>query len=171
MFRRHPYLLAAVAVSACALAVPGAALAAGSGKGHGHHSGNKSGCVSAICVYVEQIQTPGGSHPAAGPGGTGPTSGGPTAKPAHLSSHVKNALAHYRGGDRDALEALAREPAFGFFHGPKAPAGSELVSSPGVLGAALDIGLGPTLLFVLLLAAALVAAGRQVLTARAPLRQ
>jgi hypothetical protein len=127
-----------------ALALPAGAFA---GKGHK--------CNASACkVYVEQGGSP---HPGAGSkrpqqSSTGPaTNGGGSQTRAPGKS--ARALAH-AGPERSALKNLLGDAGLG-----KAGADSGSIASPSALGAAFDVGSGPTVLLAILLATMIALAG------------
>jgi hypothetical protein len=129
---------AAVAAFFIALALPAGALANGGGK-----------CNASACkVYTEGPGSAGG-HNAPPPG-----SGGPTApRQLPVSSHTSRSLSH-AGKDRKLLSQIVSNPSFGATRG-LLKTGAATVAAPSALGAAFDIGSGPTLLLALLVATAL----------------
>jgi hypothetical protein len=133
-----PMRLLAAATVLLVLAAPAPALAKGKPK--------KGHSPSAVDVYVEQVPTATGH--AAPPPATGQTTESTPAVP--LRPKARRQL-HRRGGkDRGFLRRLATHPDF---VGKLEPTGA--VASPGTLGAAFDLGAGPTTLFALILATAL----------------
>lgn len=122
-----------------------AALAAGASKSKKHHR-PPANCVSAVCVYTEQLTGANGS-------------GG---KNVPLSSAAANQLGHAAigVGERHVLKKVATSAAFGVIQ--RFPNASQAkVTPPGMLLAAFDLGSGPIALFGILLGcAAAVAAGR-----------
>ena len=152
MVRRFPHLLTAAIVVGCAAAVPSAALASSSGKGH--HAKGASGCVSAVCVYKEHVPGAGGVHVV----GTPQT--GVTSSP--LPTKVATKLRAKAGKDAALLRHLATSD-MGYKRVENAKDSDIAVSAPDTLGAAFDLGLGPTLLFAVLLVGAVIVAGRRLL--------
>ncbi len=130
-----------------ALALPAGAFAS---KGHK--------CKASAClVYVEQGGSP---HP----GGSGPkppqqsssgpaTSGGKHQTPAPTPGKSARALAQ-AGTERSALKNLLGDAGLG-----NPGSGTASVASPSALGAAFDLGSGPTVLLAILLATMLALAG------------
>jgi hypothetical protein len=117
-----------------ALALPAGALASGGSK-----------CKASACrVYTE------------GPGkanGQGQEASGPsTTQPVHVPSKTTRLLAH-AGKDQAALRAIAGSPGYGARRG-LFRMGATDVGSPSALGAAFDLGTGPTILLAILLATA-----------------
>ena len=107
-----------------------------------------SGCVSAVCVYVEQAPS------VTGPSATGSAgaTGGST-QPLRVSKIVARKLAQFGGKDRALLETIVTNPNLGT-NRLRTPSGWEHVAAPSVLGATFDVGSGPTVLFAALLATA-----------------
>jgi hypothetical protein len=132
--RRH-VVGAAAAVFFLALALPAAALANGSGK-----------CNASACkVYVEPSVPSAGRQPQPpGPTGPNPNGGNDSQGPSKLS----RVLAH-AGKDKGPLSQLLTGS------GPNTLQNGGGGGAPGVLGAALDLGSGPTALLAILLASAL----------------
>jgi hypothetical protein len=135
---------AAVAISCIALALPALALA--------HGKCNASACK----VYVEPNVPSAGKQqatqsppPTSSEGGGG--SGGQTHKPSKLSRVLAQA-----GNDKVPLSRLLNGSGVDPLKG-----GPDSVAGPGLIGAALDLGLGPLALLAILLvsAGALVAYG------------
>jgi hypothetical protein len=138
---RH-VLLAAAAVLLVALAAPAAALADKGGK-----------CTASACKVYSEGGAPssGGQHPPKAP--TGSTKSGGQQQP-QVPKNLSRVLAH-AGNDRLPLSRLLNgDTAIGSL-GSGAGGGS-----PGLLGAAFDLGAGPTVLLAILLATALGLAGR-----------
>ena len=105
---------------------------------------------SAVSIYVEQIPTTCGSKATGGPttaGQSGP-SVQPVSVPVPLSRTAAVKLQRQGGKDRSLLKAVATSPALGVQRVTAAAAPYQ--QPPG----ALDLGSGPTTLFVALLAAA-----------------
>jgi hypothetical protein len=140
---------AAVAISCIALALPALALAHGTGK-----------CDASACkVYVEPnvpsagkqqaTQSPQSPPPTSSEGDGG--SGGQTHKPSKLLRVLAQA-----GNDKVPLSRLLNGSGVDPLKG-----GPDSVAGPGLIGAALDLGLGPLALLAILLvsAGALVAYG------------
>lgn len=144
MKRRLPHLALALIVLAAVL--PSVALASKPKSHHKHHSGDCG--VSAVCVYVEQLPGPDGSHPI----GTGTDTGGKNAV-VPLSHSAAKKVAHLGGKDRRTLQTLGTYRAYGVpeIH-PNIHVGQ--VNPPSTLLAALDLGPGPIALFATLLGAA-----------------
>lgn len=132
----------AAAVICIALALPAGVLANGGGT-----------CNASACkVYTEGPGTAGGGQ-SQGPG-SGSTSSPSTVKPAHISPKVSHLLSH-AGKDKSALHAIASLPGYGAQRGAKFfDAGTVGVATPSALGAAVDLGAGPTILLAILLATA-----------------
>ncbi len=152
MVRRFPHLLTAAIVVGCAAAVPSAALASSSGKGH--HAKGASGCVSAVCVYKEHVPGAGGVHV------VGTPQPGVTSSP--LPSKVATKLQAKGGKDAALLRHLATSD-MGYKRAENPNNSDIAVAAPDTLGAAFDLGLGPTLLFAVLLVGAVIVAGRRLL--------
>lgn len=138
--RRH---VAAVGMAAICtvLALPSGALASGGSK-----------CKASACqVYTE------GAGKANGQGQdvSGPT----TTQPVHVPSKTSRLLAR-AGKDKAALRAIASMPGYGAKRGLLATGAAPSVGAPSALGAAFDLGTGPTILLVILLATAVAAAAR-----------
>lgn len=136
---RLPHLpVAAMAAIAVLLVLPAGALASG-GKPK-HHSTDCG--VSAVCVYREQGPTP-----------TGPKPLGTSGTVVPLSPAASRALAAKGGKEKRMLRSLATSGL-----GVERLVGNEATSGhggpPSTIGAAFDLGPGPTALFALLLAAA-----------------
>jgi len=144
--RRLPHLALALIVLAAVL--PSVALASKPKSHHkGHHSGNCG--VSAVCVYVEQLQGAGGSQPI-GPGSSHPNSKQDVVP---LSSSAAKKVARLGGKDRRTLQIVGTSRAYGVPQQlPRIHVGD--VSPPSTLLAALDLGAGPIALFATLLGAA-----------------
>jgi len=153
--RRIPHLLTAAIVVGCAAAVPSAALASASGKGH--HAKGASGCISAVCVYKEHVQGAGGVHVVGTPTGSDQTKSSP------LPSKVARKLQAQGGRDKALLTQLATNPGYGYTRVENPKDADVAVVAPDTLGAAFDLGLGPTLLFAVLLVGAVIVAGRRLL--------
>jgi hypothetical protein len=137
---RH-VLLAAAVVLIVALAAPAAAYADKGGK-----------CTASACKVYSEGGAPssGGQHPPKAPTGSNKSSGQQPQVPKNMS----RVLAH-AGNDRLALSRLLNgDTAIGSLG--SGPGGG----SPGLLGAAFDLGAGPTVLLAILLATALGLAGR-----------
>lgn len=129
--------VAAVATVAffIALALPAVALA----------SGGKKCNASACKVYIEpDVPTAAGGHTAQSPHPTSTSTNQPQSTPTNLS----RVLAH-AGPDKDALSRLLRDSGIGTLQSP-----TVAVVAPSALGAAFDLGTGPTVLLALLLATA-----------------
>jgi hypothetical protein len=138
---RH-VLRAAAVVLFVALAVPAAALADGGSK-----------CSASACkVYHEQGPPTGGGHKPPPKGPTSSNQGGGTQ--GHASKSYSRVLAHL-GPDKGAVKNLL---------GQEAPvdnvASGSAGGSPSILGAAFDLGAGPTVLLAILLGTALGLAAR-----------
>jgi hypothetical protein len=132
--RRH---VAAVAMAAfcIVLALPAGALASGGTK-----------CKASACqVYTEGA----GKADGQGQQASGPT----TAQPVHVPSKTSRLLAH-AGKERAALRAIASSPGYGVKRG-LFRMGATDVGAPSALGAAFDLGTGPTILLAILLATAI----------------
>lgn len=112
---------------------------------------------SAVQVYQEQVQSAGGHQtapptPTSGAGANGSTNGstsGSTSSTA-LSPRAKQALRSHGGKDTGFLSELAGQAG-----NARKLAAVGSVSQPGTLNAAFDLGVGPTLLFALVLATGL----------------
>lgn len=137
---------AAVAIFCIALALPALALAHGGGK-----------CNASACkVYVEP-NAPSAGKQQAPPPQQQPTSsaGGGSGSQTNQPSNLSRVLAH-AGNDKVPLSRLLNDSG-----GNPLGGGPGNVAGPGLIGAALDLGLGPLALLAILLAsaAALVAHG------------
>lgn len=111
-----------------------------------------SGCVSAVCVYHEQISTPVGQVSA----------GSVQGPPVQIAKKVTKALHRHKGTKTKVLHSLATNPGLGAMR-VLLTSSSDQTSTPNALGAAFDLGSGPTaLLAVLLGGAVLMAAGTAV---------
>lgn len=95
------------------------------------------GCASAICVYREQQATPTGSR----------VLGEGSSKPAPLSRSAGQALARYKGKDKQAIKTLAKSPAYSIGHSRVASPPTGRAAHP--VGT-FDLGSGGTWLFYLL---------------------
>lgn len=118
------------------VAAPTAAFAGGGGK-----------CNASACkVYTE-------GPPTAGGGGPAPTSTSGGAEPTvPIAKQSSRALAK-AGSDKQALSNIISNPAYGATRG-LTKSGADAVPAPSALGAAFDLGSGPTALLVILLATA-----------------
>jgi hypothetical protein len=134
--------LAATAALLIALAAPAAALAGGGGN------------CSACQVYHEPNPPSPGKQQAPPPTPQQPTSSPqPSAPQTQAPKGLSRVLAQ-AGADKAPLSRLLGEGTGGLKNG------SGSVASPGLLGAALDLGAGPTALLAILLATALALAAR-----------
>lgn len=124
-----------LAVFCLALALPPLALASGGGK-----------CSASACkVYVEPNGAPsGGKQSTTPPTRTGSSGGGHTRQPKGMARVLLHA-----GKDRGPLSRLMHDSGIAPLQG------SGDVAGPGLLGAALDLGVGPLALLGILLATAL----------------
>jgi hypothetical protein len=138
-------LLAAAATIAAlaALAAPGTALA----------KAKHPKPPSAVDVYVEQVQTATGHQPAPSSSSGATTTGSTPSPSVALSPTANRKLATLGGKDAGLLHKVATHPGFA---GTLA-AGTD-VSQPGTLNAAFDVGLGPAVLFAIVLATVLLVA-------------
>lgn len=110
----------------------------------------------AINIYVEQVPTASGGKPV----GTTKQSG-QTGQYVPLSTTAATNLQHKGGKDTHLLRQVATSPAYGA-QGRLSAAGASSEKQPNALGAAFGLGSGPTTLFVVLIAGAILgfAAGR-----------
>lgn len=140
--RRFPQSVAAVAAMCALVASP--ALAGG----QKHPARHCTTPPSAVSIYVEQIPTTCGSKATGGPTTTGQS--GPSVQPVSvpLSRTAAAKLQRQGGKDRSLLKTVATNPALGVQRVAAAAAPNQRPPS------ALDLGSGPTTLFVALLAAA-----------------
>jgi hypothetical protein len=146
MFRGLRGLLVAAAAGAV-FAVPTAAFA-------GNGNGNGPKCTASACkVYIEQ----GASN---GTGQQPPTtgSGKSQVKPVKVPKKTSRAIAH-AGKDKKALTNLVKNPGFSVPRGIEVSKGYGKVSAPSALGAAFDVGSGPTALFGVLAGVAVLLLG------------
>jgi hypothetical protein len=131
--RRH-FVAVTMGAICIVLALPTGALASGGSK-----------CKASACqIYTE------GAGKADGQGQE--ASGPSTSQPVHVPSKTSRLLAH-AGKDRAALRAIAGLPGYGAKRGIFG-VGAADVGEPSALGAAFDLGTGPTILLALLLATA-----------------
>ena len=148
--------VAAIAVVGVLLLSPAAALA------------DDCGGPSAVNIYTQCYPSAGGGHHSGGGGthkNTPPSSGSTstpttpvsTSKPIRVSARVHKTLAR-AGADKKLLSELLTNPYLGASQGVSAR-GSITASPPSALGSAFDLGAGPTVLFSLLLATALLLLG------------
>jgi hypothetical protein len=138
--RRH---VAAVGMAAICivLALPSGALASGGSK-----------CKASACqVYTE------GAGKANGQGQDVPSPS--TSQPVHVPSKTSRLLSH-AGKDKAALQAIASMPGYGAKRGILATDAAPAVAAPSALGAAFDLGTGPTILLAILLATAVAVAAQ-----------
>jgi hypothetical protein len=140
---RH-VLLAAAVVLIVALAAPAAAFADKGGK-----------CTASACkVYSEQSAPTAGHHQPPRKAPTASNKSGGSQQQQQQPKNLSRVLAH-AGNDRLPLSRLLNgDTAIGSL---ESGAGG---GSPGLLGAAFDLGAGPTVLLAILLATALGLAGR-----------
>ncbi len=136
---------AALAIFCIALALPALALA---------HSGGK--CNASACkVYVEPNAPSAGKQQPPPPQQPTSSAGGGSGSQTNQPSKLSRVLAH-AGNDKVPLSRLLNDSG-----GNPLGGGPGNVAGPGLIGAALDLGLGPLALLAILLAsaAALVAHG------------
>ena len=122
-----------------ALALPAGALAGGGGK-----------CNASACkVYTEGPGSAGGGGQQNHPSGqsTGPV------KPVHISAKSSHVLSH-AGKDKRVLHRILSLPDYGAPARRLYKANLTSVVAPSALGAAVDLGAGPTVLLSILLATA-----------------
>lgn len=143
MVRVLRHLLGAGVATALALSLPAAALAAPPSK---KHHGQPS-LPPATQVYVEQVPTATGGQSV----GSTSTGGGNSSVP--LSNTAQRALQSSGGKDKSTLKALATDPSLGA-RDNLVGAPVFAVKAPSALGAAFDLGSGPTALLVLLVVSA-----------------
>lgn len=117
-------------------------------------------CTSAVCVYVEQ-----GPAPAAGscdkkshPTRTGGQSSTPVPPAVAPSPGATKTLKHTKPKIRKLIHRLVTSPGLGATKPLKITRAAVHVKAPSTLGAAFDLGSGPTMLFAALLAAAILLA-------------
>ena len=157
MTTRFPQLLVAAIVGSCVAFTTTAALASDSKKPHQ----KSSGCVSAVCVYHEQVPTVGGSEP----------TGSDTSPPLQLPKKVDKALHKFTlrkhgGKEAKVLKRLATNPGLGARRVLFTSVSNE-VTAPNAVGAVFDLGTGPiALLGALFGGALLVATGMAALRRR-----
>lgn len=142
----------AIAVVGVLVLSPAAALADSCGGGS-----------SAVNIYSECIQTAGGGKHRAGSGTkTTPTTATNTSTPyvvtpVTVSKKVQRSIAH-AGRDRKLLHKLVTDPSLGATQAFVVPA-SYRAKTPSALGAVVDLGSGPNVLFAMLAAIAIVLLG------------
>jgi hypothetical protein len=133
---------AATIVIVSAFAAPPAAIAGGGG-------GGKGKCTASACsVYTEPV-------PSAGKKQVQQNRTGGTTKPVPISHRAERTLAH-AGKDKKLLTQLLTNPGYGASRGLESSAAG--VVAPSALGAAFDLGSGPTALFAILAGTALAVA-------------
>jgi hypothetical protein len=150
---RLPQLFAAAIVGICLALTTSAALASGAKKPRPHQK--SSGCVSAVCVYHEQVPTVTGYVPVDSVKGP----------PVKLSKKVNRALQKHGGKEAKVLKSLATNPGLGATRVLFTSVSNE-VTTPNALGAAFDLGTGPIALLGALFGGALLMAGGMALRRR-----
>jgi hypothetical protein len=108
---------------------------------------------SAVNVYVECVQSGGGSKPSqhVSSGGTRPTTPVTTAP----TTKTARVLAHVSGPDKALLSNLASDQGLG----PSDMQSTGPATAPSAIGSAFDLGSGPTALLVILAGTAVVLLG------------